>query len=282
MTRVSRTPRPRSRPSAPGQVTRTPGARRRDGRVSRELLVVWSLVIGVPNDNGGVVLVGVVRHHRLEHRRATERAPSTSGVTGGGRLLVLVVYWLLQRPGRRDRHAGALHDADPPSTTGSDGGVTTRPSGCSPRWCGDPCLKTMPTLAGRRPLHHRLRLPLPGRADRRRRCSGSATGSSGCCGCAASSPCTWSPWCCSWTYPMAPPWMASRDGYPGGGGPPGEQPRLVRDRPAAAADDGAVQGSGQQVRRDAVPARGTRVPAGLLRHRAAAHLVAVAGTCSTR
>ena len=76
------------------------------------------------------------------------------------------------------------------------------------------------------------------------------------------------------TYPMAPPWMASRDGYvEGNAGDPADRPRLVGDRTRTLPADPVA--ARQPGRGDAVAARRHRGARGVLRDLPAAQPVAI-------
>ena len=98
------------------------------------------------------------------------------------------------------------------STSGSVGGVLPT-EWLQEHLCGDPCLRDERPALVRRLLHHRLRRALPDRADHRRRAVGAQARGVAAAGCAATSPSTSAPSSVYIVYPMAPPWMASEEGY---------------------------------------------------------------------
>ena len=105
------------------------------------LLVLWSLLIGIPNDTGGVVLwvwfgtiawnIDAPRDEHLDFWRDWWRP-----------LLVLAVYWLLR--GLADEIGTPVHYTMPIRLDEWLGGGVTPTERLQSAWCGDPCLKTMP------------------------------------------------------------------------------------------------------------------------------------------
>ena len=175
------------------------------------LLVLWSLVIGVPNDTGGVVLwvwfgtiawnIDAPGSEHLDFWRDWWRP-----------LLVLVVYWLLR--GLADEIGTPVHYTMPIRFDEWLGGGVTPTERLQSAWCGDPCLKTMPPrwydvlFTTVYASHFLVGLTVAGVLWVRNRAE-------------------WVLWMrrfvslhvvalvLFWTYPMAPPWMAARDGYLG-------------------------------------------------------------------
>ena len=240
--------------TGPGSVTRAqavkrapstrPWARTTAMTVYAALFVLWSELLGIPNDTLQVfawLWLGTVAWH-------VEAQPRYH-------LNFLQDWWppvrrpdrlLLQpRPHRQPRAAGALLRCRSTSTTWLGGGSTPtdgcRRPGAATRACGTSEPRWYDVV-----LHHRLRVALPGRADHRRRAVGAQPGRVGHAGCAATSPSTSAPWRSTSLYPMAPPWMAVRAGLPRRRRPPDHRPRLARPRPGPARPDPA-QGVGNPV-----------------------------------
>ena len=192
--------------------TRTrPGARTAAMAGFAALLVVWSLLVGVPNDTGGVVLwvwfgtiawnIDAPRSAHLDFWRDWWRP-----------LLVLVAYWLLR--GLADEIGTPVHYTMPIRFDEWLGGGVTPTERMQSAWCGDPCLKTMPArwydvvFTTVYASHFLVGLTVAGVLWVRSRVE-------------------WVLWMrrfvtlhlvalvLFWTYPMAPPWMAARDGYLG-------------------------------------------------------------------
>lgn len=176
------------------------------------LLLGWSWFIGIPNDTVGVVLwvwLGVVAWHIETPRQSTREFWRDWWVP----VVCLVVYWFLrgmvdevgllpvsyQLPIRIDEWLG--------------GGITPTER-LQEAWCGDPCLKTDPPrwydafFTTVYATHFLAALTLAGVLWVRNRAE-------------------WMLWMrryltllfagvtIYWLYPMAPPWMASRDGFMG-------------------------------------------------------------------
>ncbi|MET1058436.1 MAG: phosphatase PAP2 family protein [Nocardioides sp.] len=175
------------------------------------LLVLWSVLIGIPNDTGGVVLwvwfgtiawnIQAPREEHLAFWRDWWRP-----------LLVLVVYWLLR--GLADEIGTPIHYSMPIRFDDWLGGGVTPTERLQEAWCGDPCLKSTPprwydtVFTTVYASHFLVGLTVAGVLWVRNRA-------------------VWVLWMrrfvalhvvalvLFWTYPMAPPWMASRDGYLG-------------------------------------------------------------------
>lgn len=177
------------------------------------LLLAWSWFVGIPNDPGGVCLwiwgatiawnIEAPRREHLEFWRDWWRP-----------MLLIVVYWLLR--GLADEVGIAVHYEMPVRADewlASWWGDGTVPTVTMQReWCGDPCLKSTPprwwdvALTTVYASHFLTALTLAGvlwMRDRRE----------------------WVRWLRRYitlllagltiyvVYPMAPPWMAARDGY---------------------------------------------------------------------
>ena len=189
-----------------------PGARTAAMLSYAALLLLWSWLIGIPNDTVGVILwvwLGAVAWH-VDSRRETSRAFWRDWWVP---MLLLVVYWFLrgmvdevelipvsyQLPIEIDRWLG--------------GGITPTER-LQDAWCGEPCLKTeaphwydtfFTTVYA---SHFLAALTIAGVLWVRDRAE-------------------WVLWIrrfvalnlvgCAiyWLYPMAPPWMAARDGFMG-------------------------------------------------------------------
>jgi len=175
------------------------------------LLVLWSLLLGIPNDNVGVVLwvwlgtiawnIDAPRGAHLDFWRDWWRP-----------VLVLVVYWLLR--GLADEVGTPVHYVMPIRLDEWLAGGVTPTERLQHAWCGDPCLKTTPprwydtVFTTVYASHFVTALAVAGVLWVRNRD-------------------VWVLWIrrfvalhiaaltLFWVYPMAPPWMAARDGYLG-------------------------------------------------------------------
>jgi hypothetical protein len=173
------------------------------------LLVVWSCVVGIPNDPAGVVLwiwfgtvawnVGAAPREHLEFWRDWWKP-----------LLLLVVYWLVR--GLADQIGIPAHYTMPVRVDewlGLGEAPTVR---MQDAWCGQPCVRSLPPrwydvlLTTVYASHFLTALTLAGVLWVRNRAE-------------------WVRWLRRYitllfaglaiyiVYPMAPPWMAARDGY---------------------------------------------------------------------
>jgi hypothetical protein len=196
-----RDPEPRTRPAA------------RTGAMLgyAAVLLLWSWLIGIPNDTVGVVLwiwFGTVAWNVDAPRRAHLAFWRDWWLP----VLCLVVYWLLR--GLADEVGLPVHFRLPIEMDAWLGGGLTPTERLQEAWCGDPCLKsTQPrwydtffttvyashfvtalTIAGVLWVRNRDEWVLWIRRFVAMNFAGLAI---------------------YWLYPMAPPWMASRDGFLG-------------------------------------------------------------------
>ena len=175
------------------------------------LLALWSWFVGIPNDPGGVVLwvwLGTIawdieapRERHLDFWRDWWKP-----------MLILVAYWLLR--GLADDVGSTVHYAMPIRVDEWLGGGVTPTERLQGAWCGDPCLKSSEprwydsVFTTVYASHFVTGLAVAGVLWVRSRD-------------------VWLGWmrrliglhvvalAIYWVYPMAPPWMASRDGLLG-------------------------------------------------------------------
>ena len=193
--------------------------RERTGRVTRRtattayavLLLAWCWFVGIPNDPAGVVVwiwLGTIAWQVEE----TPRDHLAFWRDWWKPLLLMVVYWLGR--GLADEIGIAPHYSMPIRVDEwlVFGAAPSRPCGCSRAWCGEPCVKTLPPhwydvlLTTVYASHFLVALTLAGVLWVRNRDE-------------------WVRWLRRYitllfaglaiyvAYPMAPPWMAARDGY---------------------------------------------------------------------
>ncbi len=176
------------------------------------LLLGWSWFVGIPNDTVGVILwawLGAVAWHIDAPRQTTRDFWRDWWLPA----LLLVVYWFLR--GMVD-NVGLLpvHFQLPITVDEWLGGGVTPTERLQDAWCADPCLKTDPPrwydvfFTSVYATHFLVALTLAGVLWVRDRAE-------------------WVLWIrrfivlelvgvtIYWLVPMAPPWMASRDGYIG-------------------------------------------------------------------
>ncbi|WP_182524453.1 phosphatase PAP2 family protein [Nocardioides dongkuii] len=188
-----------------------PEARRRAVGLYAVALVAWSLLIGIPNDTIGVCLwvwLGTVAWYAESAREVSLawwrdwRWP----------MLLLVLYWVGR--GLADQTGMPVHVTAPIRMDEWLGGGTTPTEQLQSAWCGDPCAKGTPprwwdtALTTVYASHFLVSLGLAGVLWVRARHE-------------------WVRWIRRFVamnlaglaiyvaYPMAPPWMASRDGFIG-------------------------------------------------------------------
>ena len=178
------------------------------------LLVAWSWFVGIPNDPAGVVVwiwLGTIAWYA----ESREQSPLDFWRDWWKPLLLMVVYWLGR--GLADEIGVAPHYSMPVRADewlGSlvGGGGTVPTVALQHAWCGEPCVETLPPhwydvlLTTVYASHFLVALTLAGVLWVRNRLE-------------------WSRWLRRYVtllfaglavyvlYPMAPPWMAARDGY---------------------------------------------------------------------
>ncbi len=155
----------------------------RDARSTPWLLLVWSQLLGIPNDTVQVFLwlwLGTIAWNIEAPPRYHLRFLRDWWLPVVG----LVIYFYSRGLTDELGPARAHHDADPRRRVARSAAALPTER-LQDAWCGDPCLKDSEPALVRRLLHHRLRHALPGRADHRRGAVGAQARASGCCGCAA-------------------------------------------------------------------------------------------------
>jgi hypothetical protein len=182
------------------------------------LLVAWSLLVGIPNDPAGLIVwiwLGTLAW-QVDHRRGGDQLDPWRFWRDWWRpLLLLVVYWLVR--GLADEIGIPAHYSMPVRfdewLVGLLGGGDVAPTvRLQDHWCGSPCTSTLPPrwydvlLTTVYASHFLVALTLAGVLWVRNRDE-------------------WVRWLRRYVtllfsglaiyivYPMAPPWMAARDGY---------------------------------------------------------------------